>query len=489
MGTNSWTKLYEILTHISGCISREAQKRGNVRALLLCEAPGSFVCALNHFVRTRRGDELGFEWLASTLNPNSPTNEGLWMICDDRFMMHTKPHWFFGEDDTGQLMDVNNIRSIWNRLGSRKVDIVTADGSLDSMHDPNEQENIAAPLIFCELACALGALLEGGTFVLKVFTLLEHHSISLMYILACHFEELAVIKPFSARHGNSELYVAALRFRGVDKQLLERLLEFVGHSLPLDKCVVALDAIPQNFVDEIVKTALFFAKHQEAAIVRNLELWHSSEKSDRAGMLDIRHRVAEQFLTECDIVALRPEQRLVRDEYVDGARQPGQPYGPHGSHWASRPRESFSSASERTPKRHRPDTPQSAPSHSPVASAKSAHGSPLMQIQPQTEASVSLPMSEHLPFSWARPEPSMREELQRITEEVVGKPFESFVEGILGIPLQHENLNEVSTKEFFVTWLPDSERPSYSWTSSHPHFCSSVIAVLHPSRRRVFFAA
>lgn len=480
MGTNSWTKLYEILEQVEGCISHEAKQRGHLRALLLCEAPGAFVCALNHFLRTKFDDRLQFDWFASTLNPRSPVNEGLWMICDERFMRHTRPHWLFGKDDSGQLMDIENVRAIWERIGDNKVDIVTADGSLDCSHAPNEQENIAAPLIFCETTCALGALNQGGTFILKVFTLLEHHSLSLMYLLACLFEELIVMKPFTARHGNSELYVTALRFQGIDKAILERLAEFSKQDFSLDKAMFALDSIPQAFIDKIVETSLFFEKHQESAIIRNLELWEKHiEPSDRAEIQRIRRQVSEQFLSEFDIMPLQSFQRIVRHDHIDGTRQPGQPFGPvhTGNQWGRGGSSSSGGGGgyASVPGSFHPGPPkrprlEQSHTYSPVFLPKSAYGgnvdSPRTPMRTPTEQlPLSSLVSEHLPFSWARPDPSMRDQLQRITSEMVGKPFDVFVKDILGVALQHENLAEISTKRYMVTWLPDSE----STLCSKPH--------------------
>ena len=82
---------------------------------------------------------------------------------------------------------------------------------------------------------ALGALRKGGTFILKDFTLLESFSVSLLYLLAMHFNTITIIKPFTARHGNSELYVAATQFNGISDELLQRYRSILFTSL-FQKC-------------------------------------------------------------------------------------------------------------------------------------------------------------------------------------------------------------------------------------------------------------
>ena len=72
---------------------------------------------------------------------------------------------------------------------------VTADGSINCANQPDEQESLVGQLIFCEAAAAVNLLCQGGNFVFKMFTAFEHLMISLLYLLACLFQEVQVIKP------------------------------------------------------------------------------------------------------------------------------------------------------------------------------------------------------------------------------------------------------------------------------------------------------
>ncbi len=51
----------------------------------LCEAPGAFIAATNHYVRTHRPD-WWWDWLAISLNPYFEGNDQFAMIDDDKLI-------------------------------------------------------------------------------------------------------------------------------------------------------------------------------------------------------------------------------------------------------------------------------------------------------------------------------------------------------------------------------------------------------------------
>ena len=69
---------------------------------------------------------------------------------------------------------------------------ITADGSIDCQNDPDEQEKFTSPLHTCEIICALQLLAENGNFVVKMFTLLECQSITLIYLVCCLFKKVGI---------------------------------------------------------------------------------------------------------------------------------------------------------------------------------------------------------------------------------------------------------------------------------------------------------
>ena len=62
-----------------------------------------------------------------------------------------------------------------------------------------------ASLHYCEAVAGLLLLGLGGSLVLKMFTLYEHSSVCLLYLLNCCFHQVAVFKPATSKAGNSEV--------------------------------------------------------------------------------------------------------------------------------------------------------------------------------------------------------------------------------------------------------------------------------------------
>ncbi|KFV66120.1 Cap-specific mRNA (nucleoside-2'-O-)-methyltransferase 2, partial [Dryobates pubescens] len=211
--TQAWCKFHEILGSFP-LLPEEALEEGELNSVHLCEAPGAFVASLNHYLKSHQVP-CAWNWVATSLNPYHEANDSLTMIADDRLIANTLPRWYFGPDDTGDVMSPEHLAGLQSLVGSAAaVHLVTADGSFDCQGNPGEQEALVCPLHYCEAVTALLLLGAGGSFVLKVFTLFQHCSANLLFLLNCAFQEVHVFKPATSKAGNSEAYAVCLRYLG-----------------------------------------------------------------------------------------------------------------------------------------------------------------------------------------------------------------------------------------------------------------------------------
>ncbi|XP_060568432.1 cap-specific mRNA (nucleoside-2'-O-)-methyltransferase 2-like [Ruditapes philippinarum] len=306
--TQAWCKFYEIASTYVNVANTES-----LVTVHLCEAPGAFVTSLNHFLFTHEyaGDWM---WLATTLNPYYEGNNIGQMIDEDVFIRSSYGNWYFGEDNTGNLMSPVNLKGLQEKLANVKVDLVTADGSIDCQGDPAEQENVVSRLQHCEVLTALHILSPGGTLVVKMFTLFECKAISLMYLLNCVFEKVEVFKPCTSKGGNSEVYVIGQVFKG--RQCCESFLqnvtpEYFGDNEPAG-CLFSQDEIPSSFLDQHSHCVQFFKDCQMSTIQRNLDLLNVMTDDERSKVEEQKDFCMECFFNKYDIKPMQHGARLMK---------------------------------------------------------------------------------------------------------------------------------------------------------------------------------
>ncbi|XP_020279449.1 cap-specific mRNA (nucleoside-2'-O-)-methyltransferase 2 isoform X3 [Pseudomyrmex gracilis] len=306
--TQAWLKFYEIASKFplvplnEICHENLPITAGSFRSVHLCEAPGAFVAALNHWLATNTHN-VKWDWLANSLNPYWEENPYECMIADDRFIKHTLQHWCFGEDNTGDIMKLNNLDDLVKRVSSFDADkrllLVTADGSIDCTNVPEEQESILAQLHLCETVACMHILQKNGNFLLKLFTLFEHQSVCLMYLLSCAFHEVTVIKPATSKGGNSETYVFCRKFRGKDYMAahLDILRQHYGKAPP-ENAMFSQKDIPQSFVQRIEECSVFFKNHQCHIIEDNIKTYHAKNYNI---LFNVKQLVAMQYIRNCKL--------------------------------------------------------------------------------------------------------------------------------------------------------------------------------------------
>ncbi|XP_046971873.1 cap-specific mRNA (nucleoside-2'-O-)-methyltransferase 2 [Vanessa cardui] len=312
--TQAWTKFYECACTYN-VVPKEASVSKRMISLHLCEAPGAFITSLNHYLKLNHQD-IQWKWVANTLNPyyegNSPSN----MISDDRFMFHTLDNWHFGKDNTGNLMDWENSQAVIEKAKSLgKVLLVTADGSIDCMQKPDAQEEVTSPLHYCEIVTALQSLSSGGTLIFKLFTIFEHSTVCLLYLINHLFKEVNIYKPVTSRQGNSEVYAVCLQYK--DNLNLDDYIPILkstfGTDLYSKLAMFPLEMIPESFIKQIEECSYYFCSIQCQVINSNLQAYLMQKNiALHRDIKKIRAIVASEFIWKYNLKPILYEHEILK---------------------------------------------------------------------------------------------------------------------------------------------------------------------------------
>ena len=232
-----YSNLFEIITYSSYCkfqkpltlyepISRAYFKfweilinfnlinpnNSNYKYAALAEGPGGFVeCFINYRKKCFQGK---FDKIYCMTLLNSDTyNVPDWKKIS-KFLSRKRNNIniLYGEDGTGNLYNIENIKHFIKNTGKNTMDLVTADGGFDYSNDFDKQEQLSYRLIFCEIVTALALTKKGGHFVLKIFDIFTTLTLKFLYLLNNYYKEVIITKPYISRPANSEKYIVCKNF-------------------------------------------------------------------------------------------------------------------------------------------------------------------------------------------------------------------------------------------------------------------------------------
>ncbi|XP_023235099.1 cap-specific mRNA (nucleoside-2'-O-)-methyltransferase 2-like [Centruroides sculpturatus] len=311
--TQAWLKFYEILSSypLVPCGVRDFS------SFHLCEAPGAFVTALNHYVSCLKW-KVNWKWKANTLNPYYEGNCLGFAIMDDRFLIKTLKNWHFGNDNTGNILnpvylyDLMAFLEIDLKKSENLLDLITADGSIDCQENPAEQENLIVALNFAEVVIALHLLKDGGNFVLKMFTIYECDAICIMYLLNCIFQKVNLFKPATSKSGNSEVYVVCLNYKGRNDilSILEVLRKKIGCN-SFQKALFPLEIIPDDFLEQLYNCCSQFKDYQEMTIKENLRFYKGMSSKECLHLNSVKEICADMYVSKYKLKRIKKSEKII----------------------------------------------------------------------------------------------------------------------------------------------------------------------------------
>lgn len=217
--TNAWIKMYEMLHMIPNIIP----KQDTIKTFHLCEAPGAFISAINHYLSHNNQK---MSWYAQTLRPRTDTDNH---ALQDHFgLIASYPDkWLFGDetDNSGDITHSRVIKAYAKDPRLQDIDFMTADAGLQCKpSELNEQEAFLGKINMGQIVCILACLPLGKSAIFKTFLpMSEPLTISMIYLVTHLFDNVSVVKPKTSHPTNSEVYISLQGYRGINQAVLELL--------------------------------------------------------------------------------------------------------------------------------------------------------------------------------------------------------------------------------------------------------------------------
>lgn len=257
--TNAWIKMYELLNMFPNLI----ESKQTIKTFHLCEAPGAFISALNHYLDNKSQK---LDWYAQTLRPIITDTDGTNTALDDHFgLIQRYPNrWIFGDpmgDVSGDITHSAIIR--YYSLNMRGIDFMTADaGLMSNPNELNEQEAYLGKINMGQILCILSCLSIGKSAIFKTFLpMTEPLTISMMYLVTLVFDSVTITKPSTSHRNNSEIYVILMGYRGVSMPMLDILYKLLD-DVKITSKTLLMHQIDKLFFKSYMKINEYFVNQQ-----------------------------------------------------------------------------------------------------------------------------------------------------------------------------------------------------------------------------------
>lgn len=202
------------------------KKDGGLISAHAAEGPGGFIESLHNSYKDNVKYSQGMTLRSTTRNIPG------WRKTSHFLTRHPTIHITYGKDNTGDLLNIENLDYFVEQFGSSKAHIYTADGGFDFSSDFNAQEETILPLLTAEFYLGLKCIQRGGVIVIKIFDTTLRPTLELIWLVTRSFREWSIVKPRTSRGGNAERYLIGKGFIGLDDDTDKFFRKVITHKGP-----------------------------------------------------------------------------------------------------------------------------------------------------------------------------------------------------------------------------------------------------------------
>ena len=262
--TTDWLKMYEVI-NLFNLIKINKNINSNIyKTFHLCEAPGNFISAINHYLKTETKIK-NYDWYAQTLNPNKEIYKFSSFKDDFNYIKKYSDRWKFGYNNIGDIMDVENIRWYREFTLDRNVELITSDCGIK---EEDNIEHIIKLEYIIKLHCAqlifvLYNLPNKSNCLIKLnLPFLYTFQFELLYKYYISFDKLYIYKG-NQNPLSKEFYLIGIGYnRHILEKELEKLLDkYINYEEEKDKEINFLeDFINQFYIiyETLINNYLFY---------------------------------------------------------------------------------------------------------------------------------------------------------------------------------------------------------------------------------------
>lgn len=215
--TTAWLKCYEALNLFDLIPASE----NTVNYFGICEQPGAFVFAINHYIKTH-GENREFNFILQSLKAIDKKI----FKPEDALAKEYRDNYDYGPKDTGDVTDLENIKYYRKRNYKRHFHIISADCGLDCSDDFAAQEKTLLKVILGQALLAISLADKGTNYFFKLFSMYESLTCEIIYLMSYLFEEVYVVRLLKTKITSGEVYCICKNFK-YDKSDVDGLLDIL----------------------------------------------------------------------------------------------------------------------------------------------------------------------------------------------------------------------------------------------------------------------
>lgn len=242
--TVAWLKCYE-LVHNYKLTDNLDLSESTVNYFGICEQPGAFVFALNHYIKTKTMYKFDFiiESLIDKTNKKIfKPNEGLFNKYKDKYD--------YGYDGTGDVTNLENIKYYRKKYYDKKFHIITADCGLDCSNDFTLQEKGLMKVFLGQLLLAISLADKGTNYFYKYFTLYEDQSKDMLFLANKLFDKVSICRTLTTKPQSGEIYIVCKGFNKTKKEM-DNILPLLYNMFNNNNFVEKRTHVFDNYVYEV----------------------------------------------------------------------------------------------------------------------------------------------------------------------------------------------------------------------------------------------